>query len=102
MVRESEDHRGSAPIIEGGISHRERAILRAVADGRAQMMSGCGHDLTIDGAWCDHLAAQHLLEAGLIRPVGTSEVGGMVPVEITAHGARVLAVAETPTAVLAG
>lgn len=102
MAHEPEDHR-SAPSTEGGISHRERAMLRAVADGRAKMMAGCGCDLTIDGAWCDHLAAQHLLRAGLIRPVGSSDIGQMVPVEITPTGARLLA--STPShaeAVLAG
>jgi hypothetical protein len=74
------------------ISYRERSMLRAVADGRAQMMAGCGCDLTIDGAWCDHLAAQHLVGSGLIRPVGSSAVGQMVPVEITSTGRHLLGI----------
>ncbi|RJQ66842.1 hypothetical protein D5S17_34170 [Pseudonocardiaceae bacterium YIM PH 21723] len=68
------------------ISFRERAILRAIAAGTAQMVSGCACDLRIDGHWCDHTAAQKLFAAGMIRAAKTAPAGQMVPVEITPIG----------------
>jgi hypothetical protein len=46
------------------ISHRDRAVLRAVAAGRCEMAGEC---LRIDGlGCCDQFAALRLTRAGLI------------------------------------
>jgi hypothetical protein len=49
------------------LNHGNKAILRAVADGRAEPLAGCCPDLAIDGAWCDHTAVLRLVTGGWIR-----------------------------------
>jgi hypothetical protein len=71
MGAERDDITGSpAP---GELSRRDRALLRAVADGHGEVADDCGPVLTIDGrCCCDQLAARRLTQAGLIeRPSGT-------------------------------
>ena len=49
------------------LSGRDRAILRAVAAGGAQLQLGAEPDLFFDGrSCCDQNAAHHLVRAGLI------------------------------------
>ena len=49
------------------LSGRDRAILRAVAAGGAQLQLGAEPDLFFDGrCCCDQTAAHHLVRAGLI------------------------------------
>jgi hypothetical protein len=50
------------------ISHRDRAVLRAVAAGRCEIAGVC---LRIDGvSCCDQFAAMRLAQAGLIAAAG--------------------------------
>jgi hypothetical protein len=50
-----------------GLSGRDRALLRAVADGRCQFRGGCGWVLLVDGLACsDFSAAPRLVDAGLL------------------------------------
>ena len=50
------------------ISHRDRAVLRAVAAGRCQLS---GRLLLVDGmGCCDQFVGPRLTEAGLIQPSG--------------------------------
>jgi len=50
-------------------SHRAMALLRAVAEGRAEITASCEPDLFIDGLSCGDQYTAHLLaHAGLIRP----------------------------------
>ncbi len=49
------------------LSFRDRAILRAVADGTAQLSVSSEPDLFVDGRFCsDQVAARRLAHAGLI------------------------------------
>lgn len=73
---------------------RDRAILRAVATGRAEMTCSCEPDLFIDGlCCCDQHAAHRLAHAGLIRPAVPGSVGQRVRAELTDTGASMLAAA---------
>ncbi|HEY3261115.1 MAG TPA: hypothetical protein VGJ95_12755 [Pseudonocardiaceae bacterium] len=70
---------------------RHRSMLRAVAQGRAQLTS-CGHpELCVDGLWCDQTAAGELVRNGLVRPARQATVGALVPALLTAAGATILA-----------
>jgi hypothetical protein len=70
---------------------RHRSLLRAVAQGRAQLTS-CGHaELCVDGLWCDQMAVSELVRDGLVRPALPATVGTLVPAMLTAAGAAVLA-----------
>jgi hypothetical protein len=72
------------------LSHRARAMLRAVAAGRAVMSSSCEPDLFIDGVpCCDQMAAHALAHGGYIRPA--SEDADRVPAVLTDAGRAVLA-----------
>ncbi|HET9142185.1 hypothetical protein [Actinophytocola sp.] len=71
------------------LSHRDRAILRAVAAGRCQISGGACTALLIDGVGCcDQFAGARLTREGLIAPPGP----GPQPARLTAHG-RALAAA---------
>ena len=49
------------------LTNRDRAILRAVAGGTAEMLVSSEPDLFVDGRFCcDQLAARRLAHAGLI------------------------------------
>lgn len=72
----------SAPL-----SHRDRAVLRAIAAGRCAIADGIGVALVVDGfACCDQHVAGRLAAAGLIG----STPG---PARLTASGRAVLAAA---------
>lgn len=48
-------------------NHRNLAVLRAVAAGRAEVSCSCEPDLLIDGLpCCDHAVAGQLTRAGLL------------------------------------
>lgn len=73
--------------LDGLGTHRARAMLRAVADGRAELVCGCEPDLLVDGlCCCDQFTAHLLARDGLIRPVVPGAVGERVRAEITAAG----------------
>jgi len=69
------------------LSHRARALLRAVAAQRVVMSCSCEPDLFIDGvACCDQVTAHALARNGFIRPTVIGVVGGRVPAELTEAG----------------
>lgn len=73
------------------LNRRALAMLRAVSDGRAEMVCSCEPDLYVDGlCCCDQYEAHRLAGAGLIRPVVAGEVGQRVRAEITRAGRDVL------------
>jgi hypothetical protein len=75
-----------------GLSHRDRAILRAVADGTAQLVVSSEPDLFLGGRFCsDQLAAHRLAHAGLIAPTARADTGQRVPAALTAAGRELLA-----------
>jgi hypothetical protein len=54
------------------LSHRDRAVLRAVAAGRCQLAGDIGVQLTIDGVCCcDQSVGARLSQAGLIATDGS-------------------------------
>lgn len=73
------------------LNRRALAMLRAVSDGRAELVCSCEPDLLIDGlGCCDQYTAHRLAGAGLIRPVIAGTVGQRVRAEITGAGRDVL------------
>lgn len=73
------------------ISGRALAMLRAVSDGRGELVCSVEPDLIIDGlGCCDQFTAHRLARAGLIRPVIPGSVGQRVRAELTVSGRRVL------------
>lgn len=73
------------------LSHRDRAILRAVAEGRAMLRCGCAPDLFVDGvACCDQHAVHQLASAGLLGPVRSATPGTLVPAALTELGSVAL------------
>jgi hypothetical protein len=70
------------------LTGRDRAILRAVAAGGAELLIGAEPDLLLDGrCCCDQVAAHRLTHAGLIAPTLTAGVGQRVPACLTPAGA---------------
>lgn len=71
------------------LSHRDRAVLKAVAAGRCLLSGPHAGALTIDGLCCaDQFVGARLAGAGLItRPATT----GPVPARLTSTGLALLA-----------
>jgi hypothetical protein len=66
------------------LSNRDRAILRAVAAGGAEVSCGAEPDLFLDGRCCsDQVAAHRLARAGLIAATVPGAVGQRVPARLT-------------------
>jgi hypothetical protein len=73
------------------LTPRDRAILRAVAGGTAELLGGSQPDLLLDGrCCCDQLAARRLAQAGLIAGAAPARVGQRVPAVLTRAGRREL------------
>ncbi|MCO1656991.1 hypothetical protein [Pseudonocardia humida] len=73
------------------LTGRDRAILRAVATGTAELTGGAEPDLLLDGRYCcDQEAAHRLARAGLIAPTAVRPVGQRVAAVVTAAGLRAL------------
>lgn len=73
------------------LTGRDRAILRAVARGNAELAGGAEPDLFIDGrCCCDQSAAHRLARAGLIAPALPGSVGQRVSAHVTAAGWELL------------
>lgn len=71
------------------LSHRDRAVLRAVSEGRCEISAGIGAWLIIDGlACCDQLVGQRLTRAGLIENTAAGARSG--PARLTASGRALL------------
>jgi hypothetical protein len=73
------------------LSGRDRAILRAVAAGRAELQLGTEPDLFLDcRCCCEQSAAHHLVRVGLIS--ATTLVGQRVAAALTPAGQEALGV----------
>jgi hypothetical protein len=74
------------------LTRRDRAILRAVAAGGAELVYGAEPDLLLDGrCCCDQSAAHRLARAGLIAPASAAaEVGQRVLACLTPAGTALL------------
>ena len=73
------------------LSFRDRAILRAVANGGAELATGAEPDLFLEGRCCaDQSAAHRLAHAGLIATAGPSAPGSRVTALLTAVGRSAL------------
>ncbi|HET6706853.1 hypothetical protein [Amycolatopsis sp.] len=73
------------------LNHRERATLRAVAGGHAEISCSCEPDLFIDGlSCCDQSTAHRLARLGLIAPARPGKYGELVPALLTEDGSRSL------------
>lgn len=71
---------------------RALAMLRAVSDGRGELVCSCEPDLYVDGlCCCDQYTAHQLAGDGLIRPVVRGAIGQRVRAELTGSGRAVLA-----------
>ncbi|WP_394615297.1 hypothetical protein JNUCC0626_36665 [Lentzea sp. JNUCC 0626] len=74
------------------LSARARAMLRAVAAGRAEVTGGAEPDLYVDGLpCCDRTATHDLVHAGLLRPSQPTSFGLRVGAELTDDGRAALA-----------
>jgi hypothetical protein len=72
------------------LTHRDRAILRAVAAGRCQISGGACASLTVDGlSCCDQFVGARLTGAGLIAAPGSRPE----PARLTETGRALLAAA---------
>jgi hypothetical protein len=69
------------------LTHRDRAILRAVGRGPAEITVGAEPDLFLDGRCCaDQVAAHRLARAGLITSSGGGTIGQRVAARLSAAG----------------
>lgn len=76
------------------LNRRELAMLRAVAQGRAEITSSCEPDLFVDGiACCDQAAAHHLAHGGYLRPAQDCPIGRRCPAVLSDLGHHALALA---------
>lgn len=76
---------------EGQLNYRERATLRAVARGGAEMTCSCEPDLFVDGlACCDQNTVHRLVRQGLIAPARGGLPRELVPAVITDAGLTAL------------
>ena len=73
------------------LSHRALRMLRAVAEGRAEMTCSCEPDLYVDGlSVCDQFTAHRLAGSGLIRGSTLGVIGSRVRAELSLVGHSVL------------
>jgi hypothetical protein len=73
--------------VDVDLSARDRAILRAVANGSAELVWGSEPDLYLDGRYCcDQSAVHRLVRAGLIAPATEGGIGQRLPALITTAG----------------
>jgi hypothetical protein len=74
------------------LTSRDRAILRAVGRGGAEVVAGAQPDLFLDGrCCCDQVAAHRLVRAGLITAAGAGAPGRRVAARLTRAGSRLAA-----------
>lgn len=73
------------------LNHRERATLRAVAEGHAEISCSCEPDLFVDGlSLCDQGTVRDLVRKGLIGPAEDGACGARVRAVLTEAGVRAL------------
>jgi hypothetical protein len=85
-------------MIATNFTARHRAMLRAIAEGRGQLLSGRHPTLSVDGRWCDFTATNDLVGNDLVRPAFPAAVGMVAPAVLTQWGAAALAALSTRTA----
>ncbi|MGH3569970.1 MAG: hypothetical protein ACRDRH_28955 [Pseudonocardia sp.] len=74
-------------VLAPALSYRDRAILRAVAGGTAELLVSVEPDLFVDGLCCsDQVAAHRLAHAGLIAPAAPAAAGQRVRARLTLAG----------------
>ena len=74
-----------------GLTARDRALLRAVASGRCDLVGGVAAEIRVDGRWyCDQARGQALVAAGLLAASGASG-RERVAAELTTAGRYALA-----------
>lgn len=75
------------PTSTAALSHRDRAVLLAVAAGRCEITASAGYTLVVDGlCYSDQFAGSRLRAAGLIA-------AGLGRAQLTAFGQALLAAA---------
>ena len=73
------------------LSHRDRALLLAAADGRCDVAAYGVPDLRVDGRWfCDQSRAHALLAAGLLARSGVGPEAPSAPAPLTSSGRQAL------------
>ncbi len=77
-------------MIATNLTARHRAMLRAVADGRGELLSGRHPTLSVDGRWCDFAATNDLVEHDLVRPAWPAPFGAVAPAVLTTVGLAAL------------
>ncbi|GAA4553909.1 hypothetical protein [Amycolatopsis samaneae] len=78
------------------LNHRERATLKAVAGGHAEISCSSEPDLFIDGlACCDQPTAHRLARLGFVEPARAGKWGERVPALLTDKGTSALAGPDT-------
>lgn len=66
------------------LNDRERATLRAIGQGRAEITCSCEPDLYIDGLpCCDQFTARRLARNALVVPLRAGRTGERVPASLT-------------------
>ncbi|WP_370949123.1 hypothetical protein AB5J62_16650 [Amycolatopsis sp. cg5] len=77
--------------LPGTLSNRGRAMLRAVAAGRAEVTCSCEPDMRIDGLLCcDQIVAHELVRLGYVRPGRPRPGESWVAAELTEVGLALL------------
>jgi hypothetical protein len=83
-----------AEVSMSALSRRDRAILRAVAAGGAELAIGAESDPFFDGrCCCDQSAAHRLVHTGLIAAAALGLVGHRVAAALTPAGMQALGTA---------
>ena len=70
---------------------RHRSMLRAIADGRGQIVVNRRATLTVDGLWCDFSATNDLVDNGLVGSAWPAPAGSTAPAVLTHSGSATLA-----------
>ena len=70
---------------------RHRSMLRAIADGRGQIVVNRHANLAVDGLWCDFAATNDLVDNDLVRPAWPAPPGSSAPAVLTTSGVATLA-----------
>lgn len=73
-------------------TNRHRAMLRAIADGRGQIVVKRTTNLSVDGLWCDFAATNDLVGNGLVGPAWPAPTGSVAPAVLTPTGIQTLAI----------
>jgi len=77
-------------VVPPALTGRDRVLLRAVAAGRCDLVSGAAPEMRVDGRWyCDQAQAHDLVMAGLLTALRASG-RDRGPAALTAAGRHAL------------